>query len=323
MDAATATTPTAFLSHASEDKADFAEPLGRELAALGIGPWLDKWEIRPGDSLVMKLFDEGLATVDAVIVVVSQYSAGKPWVRAELDAAMVRRITENTRLIPVRLDGAEMPAPLQMLAWHGADRTEDGIRRAARLIADTIHGRDTRPAVAPPPAYTSAVRIPGLTAADSALLTLLAEEAISANTLLSVQWQAVVTRAADQGLDEAMALESLAVLEQRHYAKRQPIYAGGAVLAVELAPRGFGTVADAIVHGAETARNQIVASLVNAPSDSITIVDDLATLTATPPLFVLQFLRDLQAKGQLTVALGSGGSSRITSTSPALRRFLK
>jgi len=33
--------PTA-LSHASEDKADFAEPLGRELASLGIRPWLDK-----------------------------------------------------------------------------------------------------------------------------------------------------------------------------------------------------------------------------------------------------------------------------------------
>jgi hypothetical protein len=89
--------PTAFLSHASEDKAGFAEPLGRELASLGIRPWLDKWEIRPGDSLVTKLFDEGVAAVDAVIVVVSQYSAGKPWVRAELDAAMVRRITQNTR----------------------------------------------------------------------------------------------------------------------------------------------------------------------------------------------------------------------------------
>ena len=215
--------PTAFLSHASEDKAGFAEPLGRELATLGIRPWLDKWEIRPGDSLVGKLFDEGVAAVDAVIVVVSRYSAGKPWVRAELDAAMVRRITENTRLIPVRLDGAEMPAPLQMLVWHDAARTEEGIRRAARLIADTLHDRDPRPAVATPPAYTSAARVPGLTAADSALLTLLAEEAISANTLLYVPWPAVVTGAASQGLDEALASESLAVLEQRRYANADPL----------------------------------------------------------------------------------------------------
>jgi len=323
MDDDVAPVPTAFLSHASEDKPGFAEPLGRELASLGIRPWLDKWEIHPGDSLVRKLFDEGVAAVDAVIVVVSQYSAGKPWVRAELDAATVRRITENTRLIPIRLDGADMPVPLQMLVWHDAARTEEGIRLTARLIADTLHGRDARPAVAAPPEYTSAVCVPGLTAADSALLTLLAKEAIAANTLLYVPWPTVVARAAGQGLDEALATESLAVLEHRHYTTRQPLYAGGAVLAVELAPRGFRAVADAIVPGAEAARQRIIASLVNTPPDSITVVDDLAAMTATPPLFVLQFLRELEAKRHLTVMLGSGGSSRVAAISPALKRLLR
>jgi TIR domain len=315
--------PAVFLSHASEDKAGFAEPLGRELASLGIRPWLDKWEIRLGDSLVRKLFDEGVAAVDAVIVVVSQYSAGKPWVRAELDAAVVRRITDNTRLIPIRLDGADMPAPLQPLVWHDAARTEDGIRRAARLIADTIHDRDARPAVAPPPAYTSTVRVPGLTAADTTLLTLLAEEAISANSLLSVPWPTVVARAVSHGLDEALATESLAVLEQRRYAKRRPIHAGGAIVAVELAARGFRAVADAIIPDAETARQRIIASVVNTPSNSTTVVDDLAALTGTPPLFVLQFLRELEAKGLLKVVLTLGGFSRVAAISPALKRMLQ
>jgi hypothetical protein len=323
VDNDTAPAPTAFLSHASEDKAGFAEPLGRELASLGIRPWLDKWEIRPGDSLVKKLFDEGVAAVDAVIVVVSQYSAGKPWVRAELDAAVVRRITENTRLIPIRLDAADMPAPLQMLVWHDAARTEDGIRHAARLIADTLHGQDARPAVAQPSTYTSVVRIPGLTAADSALLTLLAEEAISANTLLYVPWPAVVARAANQGLDEAMATESLAVLEQRYYAKRRPIHAGGAIVAIELCSAGFRAVADTIVPAAESARQRIIASLVNTPSDSTTVVDDLATMTDTPLLFVLQFLYELESKGYLTVVLTLGGFSRVTAISPTLKRLLQ
>jgi len=165
-----------------------------------------------------------------------------------------------------------MPAPLRMLVWQIAERTEDGIRDAARRIADTIHGRDTRPAVAPPPEYTRSVRIPGLTAADSALLTLLAQEAISANTLLYLPWPAVVARAASRGLDEDMATESLAVLEQRHYAKRRPIHAGGAIVAIDLARRGFRAVADIIVADAETARRRIIASLVNTPSDSTTVV---------------------------------------------------
>jgi hypothetical protein len=42
----------AFLSHASEDKSGFVEPLARELAEMGVAPWLDIWEIRPGDSLL-------------------------------------------------------------------------------------------------------------------------------------------------------------------------------------------------------------------------------------------------------------------------------
>lgn len=133
----------------------------------------------------------------------------------------------------------------------------------------------------------------------------------------------VVARAASQGLDEALATESLALLEQRHYAKRRPVHAGGAVLGVELAPREFRAVVDAIVPDAETARQRIIASLVNTPPDSITVVDDLATLTGTPPLFVLQFLRELEAQGLLAVVLTLGGYSRVAAVSPALRRLLQ
>jgi hypothetical protein len=314
--------PKAFLSHASEDKAGFVEPLARELASLGIRPWLDRWEIRPGDSLVTKLFDEGVAAVDAVIVVVSQYSAGKPWVRAELDAATVRRITENTTLIPVRLDGADMPAPLRMLVWHNAGRSEDGIRETARRIADILHGCDPRPAVAPPPAYTTAVPIPGLTAADSELLTLLAEEAIAAG-MLRVSWPEVMARAAGRGLDETLAAESLAALEQRHYARQEPLCAGGAILAVELMPLGFKKVIDTIVPGAETARQRIIASLVNEPPDTNTVVDDLAAQTGAPRLFVLQFLFELQAQHHLTLIQAISGNSVVAGISPTLKRLLK
>lgn len=323
MDDRAAPEPSAFLSHASEDKASFTEPLGRELTSLGIRPWLDQWEIRPGDSLVMKLFDEGVHAVNAVIVIVSRYSAGKPWVRAELDAAVVRRIQENTRLIPVRLDETEIPAPLKALVWHEADRTEDGIRQAARRIADVLYSRDLRPAVAPPPAYVSAVRIPGLTAADSQLLRLLAEEAIAVNDLRCVTWADVVARASSKGLDEALASESLAALEQRHCAKRLPICAGGAITAVEVTRRGFREVIDSIVPGAETARKRIIATLVNAPPASSTVANDFAAMTNTPPLFVREFLLDLKAAGHLTVVAYANGFSRVTDIRPTLKRLLQ
>jgi hypothetical protein len=161
-----------------------------------------------------------------------------------------------------------------------------------------------------------------LTAADSALLKLMAEEAI-ATGILHVSWPDVVTRAASQGMEEALATESLAVLEQRHYAEREPLCAGGAILMVELSPRGFRKVVDTIVSGAETARQHIIASLVNAPPDSNTVIDDLATLTGAPRLFVFEFLRELQAQGHLTLIRSVSGNSVVAGISPALKRLLE
>jgi hypothetical protein len=53
--------PKLFISHASEDKARFVLPFAEGLRADGIDAWVDRWEIRPGDSLVQKIFDEGIA----------------------------------------------------------------------------------------------------------------------------------------------------------------------------------------------------------------------------------------------------------------------
>jgi hypothetical protein len=308
----------AFLSHASEDKAGFVEPLARELAARGIAPWLDIWEIRPGDSLVKKLFDEGLDAVEAVIVVISASSAAKPWVREELDAAVVRRITDSTRLIPVRLDGATMPAPIQHLVWITADRTPEGIQSAAVQIADALYGRDLRPAVAPPPDYTAAASIPGLTSADSALLTIFIAEALDAQ-ILEVMWPAVKARAEERGLTGATLEEAFSALEQKRYIKVRSV--AGGPHTVELSSAGFRRGVDVVVPDAEAARQQIVATLVNDPPAGDRPVHDLAAATGKPVLFVLQFLRQLETRRYLQVHQYAGNTSRI-SVNPTLKRLL-
>ena len=88
------------------------------------------------------------------------------------------------------------------------------------------------------------------------------------------------------------------------------------ILGVELAPQGFRAVIDTIAPGAETARQRIIASLVNTPPASTTVVDDLATLIRTTPLLVRQFLRDLQAQGHLTVMLGSAAPRESLPSAP-------
>jgi hypothetical protein len=308
----------AFLSHASEDKAGFVEPLARELAAMGVAPWLDIWEISPGDSLVKKLFEEGLDTVGVVIVVISASSAAKPWVREELDAAVVRRITGSVRLIPVRLDDAPIPAPLQHLVWISADRTSEGIRSAAEQITDALYARDKRPAVAPPPAYTAASPIPGLAEADSALLAVLIEEALVAEILI-VNWPAARAKAEERGMTPSAIDEAFTALQNRRYLKIRSI--AGGPHTVELSATAFRQGVDAVVPGAEAARREVIAALVNNPPAGDRQVHELAALTGKPTLFVVQFLKQLERQGDVQVSQYLGGFSRIT-VSPTLRRLL-
>jgi TIR domain len=309
----------AFLSHASEDKEDFVEPLARDLAEMGVAPWLDIWEIQPGDSLVRKLFDEGIDTVGAVIVVISHASAAKPWVREELDAAVVRRIKDSgMRLIPVRLDGAPVPAPVEHLVWITADRTPEGIRSVASQITDAVYARDKRPAVAPPPAYTTAAAIPGLAQADAALLAILIKEALDAEFHL-ITWPAAKARAEEQGMTAEAIDEAFAALENRRYLKVRS--GAGGPYTVEVTAAAFRKGIDAVVLAAEAARRQVIATLVNEPPAGDRPVRDLAELTGTPYLFVLQFLKQLEQRGEVTVTEFLGGTSRIT-VSPTLKRLL-
>jgi hypothetical protein len=63
--------PKVFISHASEDKERFVLDFAKKLFDKGIYAWVDKWEMLPGDSLVDKIFEEGIKNAQAVIVVIS------------------------------------------------------------------------------------------------------------------------------------------------------------------------------------------------------------------------------------------------------------
>jgi hypothetical protein len=109
--------PKVFVSHASEDKERFVVEFASRLRGKGIDAWLDKWEILPGDSLMDKIFEEGIKGAQAIIVVVSEYSVSKPWVKEELNAAIVKKINGISRLIPVVIDDCDMPVALQSTVW--------------------------------------------------------------------------------------------------------------------------------------------------------------------------------------------------------------
>jgi hypothetical protein len=109
----------AFLCHASEDK-----PAARDLAValreFGAEVWLDKWEIRVGDSIVQKI-DGALGTVSHLIVLLSNNSVGKPWVRKELSSALMRQLSQKAiKVLPVRLDDCTIPPILADIKYADA-----------------------------------------------------------------------------------------------------------------------------------------------------------------------------------------------------------
>jgi len=84
----TSVAPKAFISHSSDDKDRFVLGFATKLRERGVDAWLDRWEIKAGDSLVRKIFEEGIKNANAFLVVLSSQSIANRWVREELDSGV-------------------------------------------------------------------------------------------------------------------------------------------------------------------------------------------------------------------------------------------
>ena len=150
--------PKVFISHASEDKERFVLAFATELREAGLDVWVDQWEMLPGDSIVRKIFTEGIDEAAAVVVVISANSIDKRWVKEELDAAVVKRLNDDSRLIPVVLDGLpteQVPAPIGHLLWVSVADVAD-VEQPVREVVNSVFGVNNKPPVGEPPAYVTA-----------------------------------------------------------------------------------------------------------------------------------------------------------------------
>ncbi len=168
--------PIVFISHAHEDKEKFVLEFAERLRADRIDAWLDKWEIAPGDSLVEHIFEEGIGKADAIVIVLSEVSVTKPWVREELSAAVVRKINDRCRLIPIVLGQVSVPTALRHLRWLHVD--ELGIKGVVEEIIQTLYDAREKPPLGVPPSFLTETRIFNATgnAIDDTVLDLVMTE---------------------------------------------------------------------------------------------------------------------------------------------------
>lgn len=89
-----------YLAHASDDKA-IAKPLAEGLIQRGIDVWYDNWEIGYGDSLRRKM-EEGLGGCTHFVVLLTEKSIEKPWVKEEIDAGLMSAVEGTAKFMGLR-----------------------------------------------------------------------------------------------------------------------------------------------------------------------------------------------------------------------------
>lgn len=206
--------PRVFLSHASEDKERFVIKFATALRENGVDVWLDQWEMRPGDKLVKKLFDEGLKQAEAVIIVISSCSINKPWVREELDAAMVAHVSRKMRIIPVVIDDCEIPEPLKSTVWERVQDTQD-FKGALHRVLDSIFGRTDKPPLGHPPTSVTGAAIPGLTGTDTMVLQAFYDHMVKTNAPV-LQPEVLFENVRPYGIAKDSFCESLLILGEKY-----------------------------------------------------------------------------------------------------------
>lgn len=89
-----------FLSHASEDRADFADPLRRALEEGGAKVWYSPLTLQVGRNLRLRI-EEGLRKSRFTIILLSPAYLAKPWPLRELDAVVASGTDVDERMLPV------------------------------------------------------------------------------------------------------------------------------------------------------------------------------------------------------------------------------
>ena len=116
-----------FISHASEDKTAFVEPLAHYLVQQGLRVWYDDFTLKLGDRLRQSI-DRGLARSRYGIVVLSPAFFEKHWPQYELDGLAALEVSGRKVILPI---------------WHGVSRED--IARVSPPLADRVAVNSTLP----------------------------------------------------------------------------------------------------------------------------------------------------------------------------------
>lgn len=211
--------PKAFVCHSSKDNKRFVLDFATRLRERGIKAWLDKWELLLGDSLVDKIYEDGIKSCNAFIIILSKHSINSKWVKDELDIGVVQKIEKHTRLIPIIIDeDIEIPTVLSATVWEKIPDLES-YDDEFEVIVNSILGVTDKPPLGDLPKYAIEITtIGGLSQIDSKILKLIVEYLFDTNN-----WTGLTTGLeleflwTDNDISKEQIEESLEILDGESY----------------------------------------------------------------------------------------------------------
>lgn len=137
-----------FISYSHQDK-DFVDKLASQLVLRKQYIWLDRWELKVGDSIIGKI-QSAIKTASALIVVLSKASVGSSWCEKELSAGLIRELEEKRVVVlPVLLEDCDIPMFLRDKKYADFRTSfDEGLREthlAIAAITSNTQGRIENP----------------------------------------------------------------------------------------------------------------------------------------------------------------------------------
>ena len=334
--------PTAIICHASDDKQSFVLPFAYKLADYGVKVLVDDWELQSTDSLIERIFTEGVKNTDAFLIVLSNLSVNQPWVTGELRSGLVKRIAIHCKLIPILIEDAVIPDVLAATEWVKI-RDLDNYDREMLQIAREIRNEPVQPiqkevikeapqsvsgaistpgigAVAPastPSAVPSS--IPGLTPNEILVLKVSNEYAVDKNRTF-INTTDVQRMLQSNGLTPLQIDKALDILDEKGLIKAARILGSASIEIYNVTPYGFESYARAFIPEYDDLSYKMLYALAN---EGLATNDDLAS-RFNIPMSVANFTLDVfETKNLIKKGKSLGGAVLVKNVTDAGKKLLQ
>ncbi len=312
--------PKVFISHASEDKERFVLEFAKKLRSKGVDAWVDKWEIKPGDSIVEKIFEEGIKNCDVFIIVLSKYSANKKWIKEELNSAVIKRIEGKTRIIPIIIDeDVGVPTSLKHLMWVKV-RDLSNYEKEFQQILKTIYEVIDKSPLGEPPKFAIVERkTSDYNKIDELVLKIMGDIILQKGDLSKILTSIeILHKSEEYGITEDEVSESLEILEEKGLIKLTRFPAGWTMIV--MSTRGFIKYCEVFLEGWEDIFKRVIAYIVN---ENIKNDYEISERVGCDRIIVNNLLDYFAERGYLKILKDSRGYARILDITAKGRRYFK